>query len=134
MAQWMTGTDGRRQGGVQAVGAVALVVLSGLLAGCSEASSSLNGEEGKSIEVTRATWHDGQWPFTVPRGILGCHQPPFPGAVTFNVEGRTYGINGDATEYPEVDPIWSPAPGGLRVDIGPMIDRGLKLCEEAKSE
>jgi hypothetical protein len=54
--------------------------------------------------------------------------------VTFNVEGTTYGINGDAHEYPAIDPIWRPVPGGERVNIGPMIDRGLKLCEEAKSE
>jgi hypothetical protein len=105
------------------------------LLGCSESTTSLNGEKGKSIEVTRASWHDGEWPFTVPRGILGCQQPPFPGAVTFNVDGTLYGVNGQASEkYEDIKAIWRPAAEGLRVDIGPMIERGLKLCEEAEKE
>jgi hypothetical protein len=117
-----------------------------LLAGCGSASeSNLSGTKGKSIEVSEATWHEDKWPFTVSQGILGCHVPPFPGAVTFNVEGTTYALNGDAENvaseehYEEVNPIWlkeRSAYGGegLRVDIGGMIDRGLKLCEEAEKE
>jgi hypothetical protein len=55
--------------------------------------------------------------------------------VTFNVEGALYGVNGFGSEkYADIQPIWRPAPGGLRVDIGPMIDRGLKLCEESEKE
>jgi hypothetical protein len=63
-------------------------------------------------------------------GTLGCTQPPFPGAVTFNVNGTTYGLNGTAQDsgFPAVNPIWKKAPGGLRVDIGGMIDKGLSLC------
>ena len=114
---------------------VCLLAVCALLAACSASSSSLNGEKGKSIEVTRASWHQGEWPFTVRRGILGCQQPPIPGAVTFNVDGAVYGVNGFGSEkYADIKPIWRPAPGGLRVDIGPMIDRGLKLCEEAEKE
>jgi hypothetical protein len=106
-------------------------------AGCSssdEASSNLSGSKGKSIEVTRDTWHDGEWPFTVSHGILGCTKPPFPGEVTFNVEGTTYGLNGTALDngYKEVNPIWHSVGEGIKVDIGGMIDRGLKLCQESK--
>ncbi len=115
------------------------------LLGCSESTASLNGEKGKSIEITRATWRNGKWPFTVSHGILGCHNPPGPGAVTFNVDGTTYWINGTAGDvaeqehYEDVHPIWlkerSPYGGeDLRVDIGGIIDRGLKLCEEAEKE
>jgi hypothetical protein len=105
--------------------------------GCSssgEGSSNLNGTKGKSIEVTKSTWHDGEWPFTVPRGILGCSRPPFPGEVTFNVEGTVYGLNGTGLDQglPEVNPVWRSASGGLKVDIGEMIERGLKLCEESE--
>jgi hypothetical protein len=112
------------------------VVVCGLVAGCSsgsEAGENANGTKGKSIEVIQATWHDGAWPFTVSHGILGCTEPPSPGKVTFNVEGTVYGINGTALDQglPEVNPVWRSAGGGLRVDIGGMIERGLKLCEES---
>jgi hypothetical protein len=109
--------------------------------GCSssgEGSSNLNGTKGKSIEVSEATWHEGKWPFTVSHGILGCHVPPFPGAVTFNVEGTTYAVNGDAENvaqgehYENINPIWRSAGGELKVDIDGMIERGLKLCEESE--
>lgn len=113
------------------------VVACGLIAGCSsgnEAGENASGTKGKSIEVTQATWHDGAWPFTVSHGILGCTESPSPGEVTFNVEGTVYGINGTALDQglPEVDPVWLSAGGGLKVDIGGMIERGLKLCEESE--
>ncbi len=107
-----------------ALGAAALLV-----AGCGSGSSSAGGA-GSSIDVSESTWHDGQWPFTVSQGVLGCAQPPFPGAVTFNVDGTLYGLNGTAQDGGDAapDPIWKKVPGGLRVDIGPMIDKGLSLC------
>jgi hypothetical protein len=109
-----------------------------LLAGCasSESSSNLSGTSGKSIEVAEASWHDGPWPLTVDRGILGCTKPPYPGEVTFNVEGKLYGLNGTALDQglPEINPLWRHEGSELRVDIGPMIERGLKLCEEGSSE
>jgi hypothetical protein len=110
----------------------------GFFSGCSssgsEAGGNASGTKGKSIEVAQATWHDGAWPFTVSHGILGCAEPPLPGEVTFNVEGTVYGINGTALDQglPEVNPIWRSAGGGLKVDIGRMIERGLKLCEESE--
>lgn len=85
--------------------------------------------------MSQATWHDGPWPFTVSQGILGCTQPPFPGAVTFNVEGTVYAVNGTAEDlgYKDIDPIWKKAPEGLRVDISGMIDKGLTLCPQPDS-
>lgn len=124
--------------------AVALLVC-GCASGCSGSSENVSGTKGKSVEVTQATWHSGKWPFSVSRGILGCHMPPFPGAVTFNVDGTTYAVNGDAENqaaeehYEDINPIWLKEPsrvGGedLRADIGGMIDLGLKLCKEAEHE
>lgn len=115
------------------------------LGGCGESAENVNGTKGQSIEVTQTSWHNGKWPFKVSHGILGCHTPPYPGAVTFNVDGRTYWINGDAGDvaeqehYEDIHPIWlkeHSAYGGeeLRVDIGGMIERGLKLCEEAEGK
>jgi hypothetical protein len=31
-------------------------------------------------------------------------------------------------QWPEIDAIWADASGGLKRNIGPLIDRGLKLC------
>jgi hypothetical protein len=107
------------------------------LGGCSnsEGSGTLSGTTGKSMEVTRATWHDGAWPFTVPRGILGCTKPPYPGEVTFNVDGKIYGVNGTALDQglPGVEPIWrADGSEGLKVSVGELIERGLQLCEESR--
>jgi hypothetical protein len=119
------------------VGRRALVALCSciFLAGCGSSESSSN-LSGKSIEVTEASWHNGTWPLTVDRGILGCTKPPYPGEVTFNVEGKPYGLNGTALDQglPEINPIWRHEGPELRVDIGPMIERSLKLCEEGSSE
>jgi hypothetical protein len=62
--------------------------------------------------------------------ILGCTQPPFPAAVTFNVDGTVYAVNGTAEDAgdKDIDPIWKQAPDDQRVDIGGMIDKDLSLC------
>jgi hypothetical protein len=44
----------------------------------------------------------------------------------------TYAVNGLAEgsgKYANIDSIWADAPGGLKKNIGPLIDRGLQLCE-----
>lgn len=96
------------------------------------------------------------WPFTVSAGTLVCEQKMRGGRVlpmvTFiPVEGpyahTPLAVNGTAaTDYPDVDPIWRNdertmkelaaagvkfAPDGWRpkVQIGPIIEAGLKLCE-----
>lgn len=104
---------------------VALAALS--LAGCSGSDSGLSGSSGSSVAVSQSTWTRGEWPFTVSHGVLGCTDPQ---QVTFNVDGTAYAVNGSAMDagFRDIKPIWKPAPGGLRVDIGPMIDKGLTLC------
>jgi hypothetical protein len=47
--------------------------------------------------------------------------------------GRTYSANGTAkahTKYSTLNPIWADDPDadGLKIDISPVIDAGLKLC------
>jgi hypothetical protein len=102
-------------------------------AGCSsdEGSASLGDTKGASVEVSETTWRDGEWPFTRAARNIGCTDP---GEVTFNAEGTLYGVNGTALDQglPAIDLIWRSAGGGLKVDIGGVIDRGLKLCEESE--
>ena len=88
------------------------------------------------------------WPFTVPEGRLRCTK----NSVTFEAGGSTYAINGTAQGrgFPRVDPIWKydttmeetyakqkgitraaarEAIGTVRVNIGPVINAGLALCD-----
>ncbi len=75
------------------------------------------------------------WPFKVESGVLSCRRGD---EVVFEANDRVYAINGLARGnlarkgYVDLEAIWlqdptNPAPY-MRVDIGPMIDRGLALC------
>jgi hypothetical protein len=84
-------------------------------------------------EVTRAEYGE-DWPLTVARGILSCHSTG-GGAVVFTApDGTVYWVNGHGSTVPgakDIEPIWrdSPEPYIPKVSIGPLIDRGLELCE-----
>lgn len=74
------------------------------------------------------------WPFTVEDGTVRC----FPGsAVVFVTGGEIHAVNGLARGraenegWLEVEPIWREDPDmpGTRINIGPVIDLGLSLCE-----
>lgn len=79
------------------------------------------------------------WPLTVKQGILECEESEVAGFVQQSVtlltpDGTVYGINGTALDDGYADfkhTIWkkSPEGHGLMVDVGPLIDRGLALCE-----
>jgi hypothetical protein len=48
-------------------------------------------------------------------------------------DGKTYAANGTAKDhgnYLDIDPIWAPNPdvSGLKIDISPVIDAALALC------
>jgi hypothetical protein len=49
-------------------------------------------------------------------------------------DGEIYWVNGHASTrgYKKIDPIWrnSPEPYIPKVSIGPLINRGLELCDE----
>lgn len=76
------------------------------------------------------------WPFTVDEGVVACEGD----AVTFEADGTIYAINGFARQRAEAgEPwvdiyesnVWAPNPAipGTKVDIGGVIDLGLRLCE-----
>ena len=85
-----------------------------------------------SVVVSKAKFGK-RWPFKVKPGVLRCDGSGGVGAVTFSANGKSYALNGIAKQQgaPPVDPIWrnNPSIPGTKVDIGPMIERGLKLCK-----
>lgn len=104
-------------------------------------ATSAPGPEGYEVATLRIGCGDvGGWPLTVKSGLLQCEEEVTSSFVFQRVwftapDGAVYGINGTAQEagYPGIDPIWKddPAGYGLKVNISPLIDRGLRLCESA---
>jgi len=95
---------------------------------------------GSGVEVTAAEYGD-KWPFTVDHGLLRCE---FPSRVVFRTNDVDFAVNGSAaSRYAKIEPIWRvntkmqeafKAAGAAsdfvpRINIGPMIQRGLELCD-----
>jgi hypothetical protein len=85
----------------------------------------------------KGTDYGDDWPLTIPEAKLICEQPS---AVYLEADSKHYGVNGFgknyvSKEYPttarELERIWRPHPDGItpRVNIGPLIDRGLAICD-----
>ncbi|MFV8176751.1 DUF2511 domain-containing protein [Mycolicibacterium peregrinum] len=106
------------------------------LALCATATSpttSTGGSNRPAGLVERQTWNDGPWPFTVDTATLFCTKAANGERVTVVADGEMYALNGTAKStnlWPPFDPIWidNPNIAGLKVDIGPMINRGIALC------
>ena len=93
--------------------------------------------------VSADTWTDGDWPLTIDGGVLTCTS----GAVFItDQDGEMWPLNGKARSNharfganPATEPIWRvdqklmdafPDSGAtFRVGIGPLIKRGLSLCD-----
>lgn len=77
------------------------------------------------------TYFGDAWPLTVPEATVECRDD----AVVAVIEGTKYAVNGEAMQrYPEMPAIrdsqlWRESKGGTKVDIGPILDTGLGLCE-----
>jgi hypothetical protein len=77
-----------------------------------------------------------RWPLTVEAGVVSCERySDGVGSVIFmDPEGKRYAVNGLATAHykylPEIDEIWAPDPTnpGTKINISPVIERGLELC------
>lgn len=99
----------------------------------STTSSSAGTSNRPAGLVERDTWTDGPWPFTVDYATLMCSGGASGERLTVTANREMYALNGTAksqTDLPDFDAIWRDHPNapGLKVDIGPMIDRGLVLC------
>lgn len=85
------------------------------------------------VKITKQEFGE-KWPLTVDEGILACKGKGGFGEVIFKANGKTYAVNGIAMgtkKYIPVDEIWAndPSASVLKKNIGPIIDRGLKLCQ-----
>ncbi|WP_165497059.1 DUF2511 domain-containing protein [Rhodococcus sp. ABRD24] len=77
--------------------------------------------------ITRDTW-SGEWPFTVDEGTLMCASPS---RVTFTANRTMYALNGAAKQaggLDDINEIWASSGSGLKANLGPVINAGLKLC------
>ncbi|WP_339080816.1 DUF2511 domain-containing protein [Pseudomonas sp. TMP9] len=120
-----------------------LIILStfGVLTACSK----------PGIEVT-AQQYGEKWPFKVSSGNLECKGQ----AVIFHTDEKAYAVNGVAKQkgYKDIEPIWKQDPKFFemaneiaksenkpvrdiiramgrptKINIGPILDEGLKLCK-----
>jgi hypothetical protein len=123
--------------GTLIVGALCLLVILALLAGLPDGDRSQRSEFAEPLPVNEAyisrAEYGEAWPFTVEDGILAGRARGRMGVVTFTTGGVTYGVNGIAVADPanaKVETIWAHNPNipGLRINIGPIIDRGLSLA------
>jgi hypothetical protein len=93
--------------------------------------------KGKPGLVTR-TDLGKDWPLTVDYGVVTCQSraaggQPLKVATFTGPDGTVYALNGTAkshTDAAAIDPIWAADPdvSGLKIGIGPLIDRALALC------
>lgn len=101
--------------------------------------------------VNADTWTDGDWPLTIDGGLLTCTEFRRGGQKQQAVfiadqDGEMWPLNGTAKSHharfgakPAVEPIWrvdqklmDAFPNSettFRIDIGPLIKRGLSLCD-----
>lgn len=102
------------------------------------ASAALSLADTSSVTLKVSDFGDA-WPFKVPEIVLSCTL--LDGRlhlVTFTAGGKTYALNGTARNlakekgWADIDEIWrdDPAGHGIKVNVGPIIDKGLSLCGE----
>lgn len=86
--------------------------------------------------ISEETWANGPWPFTVPEGTLLCAPYGVGGSqqsVTFVANRVMYAVNGTAKgagQFEDIESIWKANPEipGTKVNIGPVLEKGLSLC------
>lgn len=109
-------------------GLVAALVAAMLVAGC--------GEQPANRITLSAAEFGGSWPLTVDAALLYCPQPNAPmldtaqGLVALN--GVAAGMGGKMLAADS--PMWKDSPGGdgIKVSMGPLIERALALCGAEK--
>jgi hypothetical protein len=99
--------------------------------GVSASSSSTVSSAPDEHQVAKADL-GADWPLTVGSGELNCYGSGGVGSATFtSPDGTEYALNGTAkSKCPEIDSLLSAGDiPGTKKDIGPLIDRALKLCK-----
>ena len=98
---------------------------------------------GHSAAVSADTWTGGDWPLTIDAGVLTCISGIGAVFITDH-NGAMWPLNGGARAHyarfgaePATEPIWrvdqqlteeTRAVVPFRINIGPLIQRGLALC------
>ena len=121
--------------------AIALALAFGV-AGCGDdgdSSADSPAEEQAAPDsgaLAASDFPEGEWPLTVSEGVVRCEGSDGSGSVIFRApDGTDYAVNGTAQtvkqDLPEIEAIWKKDPDvpGTRINIGPVIDRGLELCK-----
>jgi len=105
-----------------ATGVVGAICLSLTVISCGSAANRHN--------ISNATFQ-GEWMLTVDSGELLCEAPNT--VIFIAPDGTKYAVNGTAKSrgYTDIQPIWKDNPQipGTKVNIGSLIDEGLKLCK-----
>jgi hypothetical protein len=104
-----------------------------------QATVEVPSEIAKDPGLLVSTDFGDKWPLTVPYVTAHCQAITVDGrhlkAVFLDAPwGKTYALNGtakDHSSHPDIDPIWAPHPDvpGLKIDISPVIDAALALCD-----
>ena len=104
-----------------------------------QAAVEVPSEVAKDPGLLVSTTFADEWPLTVPYAVAHCEDITVAGrslqvATIDDPDGKTYAANGTAKDhgnYLDIDPIWAPNPDvtGLKIDISPVIDAALALCD-----
>lgn len=102
----------------------------------SDGSSNTGASDAPAKTVSKADVPKGAWPLTVDKGTVNCEGTEGAGVVTFEApDGTVYAVNGTAKtqqpDLPEIEEIWRKDPDvpGARINLSPVIDKGLELCK-----
>lgn len=110
---------------------VAIAIAAGI-AGCGSSGSTGSNGPTRHASVSAASWKVSPWPFTVPQGIVACKGTVGGGELTFRAGGTVYALNSVAANagsgYKDISPIVKRDANGAQVSIGPVIDKGIRLC------
>lgn len=103
---------------------VSLASIVGLFVGFLSVTALLPDGSHEGVKISQAEYGD-RWPFSIEQGRLRCEEA---GAVILTANGKDYAVNGMAGgRYASVQSVLNRT-NHSNVDIGPIISRGLTLC------
>ncbi|MGV0748262.1 DUF2511 domain-containing protein [Mycolicibacter minnesotensis] len=122
---------------LQFVAVIAVAAAAATVSPTATTAAAPNSDNRPQGYVSEETWTDGPWPLTVSEATLMCVRQGVGGgqqSVTLAANRKMYAVNGTAKstgQFEDIDEIWANdvAYPGLKVNIGPLLTKGLSLCE-----